>query len=169
MRQSAFQPTRPTYLLHIFPPPIRDSSSGLWESSKIISAGAPVFILFWCLVPARGLFSLCTTCSPTHGFLHYLSVLIFVSSFDLLFSVSSQQFLFQSLPSLSKLMFILFALVSFTSHSPSVLSSFPHPFVLFFGHGSVFHTRCDVFLAAPSFPSTSPPASFKDWPLTAGL
>lgn len=80
MRQSAFQPARPTCLLQIFPPSVHDSSSGLWESSKIISAGAPVFILFWCLVPACGLFSLCTTCSPTHGFLHYLSVLIFVSS-----------------------------------------------------------------------------------------
>lgn len=153
MRQSAFQPTRPTYLLHIFPPPIRDSSSGLWESSKIISAGAPVFILFWCLVPARGLFSLCTTCSPTHGFLHYLSVLIFVSSFDLLFSVSSQQFLFQSLPSLSKLMFILFALVSFTSHSPSVLSSFPHPFFFSLVMAQFFtHAVMSFWLPLPSHP-----------------
>lgn len=104
--------------------------------------------------------------SPALSLSPYLCVIF------LLFPVSSQQFLFQSLPSLSKLMFILFALVSFTSHSPLALSSFPHPFVLFFGRGSVFHTRYDVFLAVPSvlthrFPSTSIPASFKGWPLTS--
>lgn len=102
-----------------------------------------------------------------HSWFPALSLSPYLCVIFLLFFISSRQFLFQSLPSLSKLMFILFALVSFTSHSPLVLSSFPHSFVLFFGRGSVFHTRCDVFLAAPSmlahwFPSASPPASFKD-------